>query len=143
MATASRSSPSERSRAQVSPTAALVAVAAIGIGLSIHATVLASVAPSPEQDVAEPTLDRVSDAVSSADVVEPERLDEAATAGPEGYDLQVSLRTNDRTWTAGAVPPQPEGGESSTRTETATRRVAIRTGPGSVVTGRLQVVVWR
>lgn len=143
MATVSRSSAPERRRGQASPTAALVAVATIGIGLTLYATVLAGVAPSPDHEVAEPTLDRVSDAVTSADVADPERLDAAAAVGPAGYELQVSLRADGRTWTAGAVPPNPNGAGLHTGTETATRRVAVRTGPGSVAAGRLRVVVWR
>lgn len=164
MATASRSSAPERgsghpsgedteqlpgkdgrggTRAQASPTAALVAVAAIGMGLSLHATVLAGVAPTPDQDVAGPTLDRVHDAVTSAGVTVPEQLLEAVGAGPDGYELQIMLRADSRRWTAGSTPPeQPENGDHP-ETETATRSVAIRTSPGTVAAGRLQVVVWR
>lgn len=143
MATASRSSTPEQSRGQASPTTALVAVATIGIGLSLYATVLAGVAPTPHHDVAEPTLERVYNAVTSADVAEPERLDAAAMTGPEGYELQATLRVDGRIWTAGPVPPRSKSDSNGARTETATRRVAVRTGPGSVVAGRLRVVVWR
>jgi len=143
MATESRSWALERRRAQASPTATLVAVAVIGMGLSLHATVLTSVAPTPDHDVASPTLDRVSDAITSAGVAAPERLDTATAAGPDGYELQVTLSTDGRTWTVGPVPPRSSGGENGDRTETATQRVAVRTGPGSVDAGRLRVVIWR
>lgn len=164
MATASRSSapewgsgrlsrkinerpPEERkvggTKAQASPTAALVAVAVVGMGLSLHATVLAGVAPTPDQDVAGPTLDRVHDAVTSAGVADPERLSEAVDVGPDGYDLQIRLRVDSRSWTAGTTPPGQADSGDHPKTETATRRVAVRTGPGTVTAGRLQVVVWR
>lgn len=130
-------------RAQASPTAALVAVAAIGIGLSLYATILAGVAPTPDQDVAGPTLERVHDAVTSAGVADPEQLSEAVGAGPAGYDLQITLSVDNSRWTAGAKPPgQAENGVHP-ETETATRWVAVRTSPGTVAAGRLQVVVWR
>ncbi|MEF8799841.1 MAG: hypothetical protein V5A38_07555 [Halolamina sp.] len=164
MATASRSSAPERraghssaattergshergtgeTRAQVSPTAALVAVVAIGIGLSLHVTVLASVAPTPDQNVAGPTLDRVHDATTSAGVTDPDRLGGAVGAAPDGYELKITLRGDNRSWTVGPTPPgQAESGDYS-NPETATRRVAVRTEPGTVAAGYLQVVIWR
>lgn len=164
MATASRSSAPERGsghpvgepteqspgeggaggiRAQASPTAALVAVAAIAMGLSLHATVLASVAPAPDQDVAGPTLDRIHDAVTPAGVADPERLAEAVGSGPDGYELRIRLQVDSRSWTAGSTPPEQAENGIQPETETATRRVAVRIEPGTVFAGRLQVVIWR
>jgi len=131
-------------RGQTSPTAALVAVAAIGIGLSLHATVLSGVSPVADRNVAEPTLERVHDAVVTAGVATPERLEGATAAGPDGYQLRVSLRVDGVRWTAGPTPPSGiEPGQQESQTETAARRVAVRTGPGRVTAGSLRVEVWR
>lgn len=162
MATASRSSGSERDhgaptfeaptqhqrgrtseRAQASPTAALVAVAAVGLGLSLYASVLAGVAPVPERAVAGPTLDRVAEIVAPADVATPERLERAANAGPDGYQLRVSLHLDDRRWVAGPTTPSPAGSSGGSQIQTASRPIAVRTGTGTVLAGRLRVVVWR
>jgi hypothetical protein len=123
-------------RGQLSPTAALVAVAAIGMTMSLYATVFAGVVPVPDRTIAEPTLDRVQTVVVSAGVADPKRLAPAVDSAPEGYQLHVFLRVGDQRWTAGPSPPT-EGAE------TASRAVAVRTGPGTVVSGRLRVVVWR
>lgn len=133
-----------RTRGQASPSAALVAVAAIGIGLSLHATVLSGVAPDVGRDIAEPTLERVHDAVVTAGVAAPERLDGATAAGPDGYQLRVRLRVDSVSWTAGPTPPSDvQSGQQKSGTRTATRRVAVRTGPGRVIAGSLRVEVWR
>lgn len=144
MATASPSSASkprpavgEANRAQVSPTAALVAVATIAMALSLYATVFAGVVPDPDRNVAEPTLNRVQDTVISAAVAAPEKLSAAADAGPNNYRLHIALRTDSRHWSVGPTPP------ASDVTETATRRTAIRIRPGTVRSGHLRVVVWR
>lgn len=147
MATASPSSASnrtgsapstrlERERGQLSPTAALVAVASIGLGLSLYATVFAGVAPLSDRTVAEPTLERVHSTVVAAGVADPARLNQAAAAGPNGYQLRVSLWLEHQHWTVGPTPP-------TNGVQTASRQTAVRTGPGRVRTGRLRVVVWR
>lgn len=148
MATGSLSSGSEhcagpeagRCRGQTSPTAALVAVAAIGMGLSLHATVLAGIVPTADRDIAEPTLERVHDTVVTAGVADRDRLDAAAAAGPDGYHLRVSLHVDGWDWTAGPTPPSGDGAK---RTQTAERHVAVRTGAGRVESGVLRVEVWR
>lgn len=127
-------------RGQTSPTAALVAVAAIGMGLSLHATVLAGVVPAADRDVAEPTLERVHDTVVTAGVADRDRLDAATAAGPDGYHLRVSLRVDGWDWTAGPTPPS---GDGAGRTQTAERHVAVRTGAGRVEAGLLRVEVWQ
>ncbi|MFB6220420.1 MAG: hypothetical protein ABEH90_03185 [Halolamina sp.] len=146
MATASPSSEPEGAtlsgnRGQTSPTAALVAAAAIGMGITLHAIVLTGVVPVPEQEVAGPTLDRVDDAVVIAGVADPKRLDSAAASGPTGYRLRVNLRADGSVWSAGATRPEQVG--SDERVQTAERRVAVRTAVGRVRAGRLRVEVWR
>mgnify|MGYP000123810873 CR=1 FL=1 len=136
MATVSLSSASER-RGQASPTAALVAVAAVGIGLSLYATVFAGIVPTADRDVATPTLSEVHDAVSPAGVAKPDRLDAAIEAGPAGWSLLVELRTDTRRWRTGTPPSQ--GAE----TQSTGRHVPVRTAPGRVQPGWLRVVVHR
>lgn len=136
MVTTSPSSAPER-RGQASPTAALVAVAAVGLGLSLYAAVFAGVVPGTDRDVATPTLSQVHDAVTSADVAEPEGLDSAVDAGPRGWTLHVELRASAQQWTAGTQPtPDAES-------QSAGRRVPVRTSPGRVQSGWLRVVVHR
>ncbi|WP_049980993.1 DUF7285 family protein [Halolamina rubra] len=135
MATASRSSAPDRG--QASPTAALVAVAAVGLGLSLYATVFAGVAPVADREVADPTLSRVHDAVAPAGVAAVERLDDARAAGPTGWAVRVELQVGTRHWSVGEAPAP------TAAFQTAGRRVPVRTAPGQVRPGRLRVVVHR
>jgi hypothetical protein len=135
MATVSPSSAPERG--QASPTAALVAVAAVGFGLSLYATTLAGVAPTVDREIAEPALSRVHDAVAPAGVAVPDRLEAAIDDGPSGWTVRVELRTDAQHWTAGPTPAPNAGAQS------AARRVPVRLAPGRVVSGRLRVVVHR
>lgn len=125
-----------RERGQLSPTAALVAVATIGMGLSLYATAFAGAVPLPDRNVAEPTLERVHSTVVTAGVADPSRLKQAGKNGPDGYRLRVSLGLESQRWAVGPAPP-------TSGVETADRTVAVRTDPGRVRSGRLQVVVWR
>lgn len=106
------------------------------MALSLYATVFAGVVPTPDRNVAEPTLERVHNTVVTAGVAVPSRLDQATAAGPDGYRLHVLLQLGSQRWAVGPAPP-------TNGVETASRRAAVRTGPGSVRTGRLRVVVWR
>ena len=135
MATASRSSAPERG--QASPTAALVAVAAVGLGLSLYAAVFAGVVPTADHEIAEPTLSRVHDAVAPAGVASPERLESAADAGPNGWTVRVDLRAGSQHWTAGDAPA------SNVETQSSGRRVPVRITSGRVESGWLRVVVHR
>lgn len=135
MATASRSSAPERG--QASPTAALVAVAAVGVGLSLYAAVFAGVAPTADREVAEPTLSRVHDVVAPAGVASPDRLEKALDADPDGWTVRVDLRAGSHHWTAGAPP------ETSAGTQSSGRRVPVRIATGRVASGWLRVVVYR
>lgn len=125
----------EPDRAQVEPLAALAAVFAVCVGLALYAGVLSSVTPESSRDLAEPTLDRVHDRLSTGGVAVPDRLDSARAGGPEGYDLNLSLTADDDQWTVGPTPP-PSAGDS------ASRSTGVRVAPGRVHPGRLRVVVW-
>lgn len=139
LSSASEAEPVERKadRGQLSPTAALVAVATVGMALSLYATVFAGIVPVPDQNVADPTLERVHNRVVTAGVAAPDLLEDASAVGPDGYRLYVSLRTAHGRWNTGPTPPK------NGPVETATRRTAVRTSPGEVRSGHLRVVVWR
>jgi hypothetical protein len=126
-------------RGQTEPVVALVALFAVCVGVSLYAGVLSDVTTSlgSERDVAEPTLDRVEDAMSTTGILDPGRESRALDAGPDGYGLHVGVHTEGKRWTAGPTPPEDEA------TQAASRRVSVRVGPGRVRPGRLQVVVWR
>ena len=125
-----------RCRAQASPIAALAALFAVCAGLSLYATVLGGSVPLVQGGgVADPTLDRVHDAATDGGVAAPDRLDRAATRGPDGHRLNVSLTVADEAWTVG---PSVPGGA----TDRASRLVSVRLAPGRVEPGRLSVVVW-
>lgn len=126
---------SDSARAQVEPLAALAAVFAICVGLALYAGVLSSVTPGTGRELADPTLDRVHDRLSTGGVAVPERLDAAQAVGPDGYDLNVSLAADDRQWGVGPTPPPGAA-------DTASRSTGVRVTPGRVAPGRLRVVVW-
>jgi hypothetical protein len=123
------------SRAQVEPLAALAAVFAVCVGLVLYAGVLSSATLETGRDLAEPTLDRVSDRISTGGVAVPDRLDAATAVGPAGYELNLSVTAADRRWSVGPAPPQ-------SATDTASRSTGVHVLPGRVEPGRLRVVVW-
>jgi len=127
-------------RAQVEPTAALAAVFAVCVGLSIYAGVAGDAVTggplSPGPDVtARQTADAVADTARSSGVVLPGRLAGALDAGPSGRRVNATLSTADRRWTAGPTPPAGA--------TTARIRVAARVGPAEVDPATLRVEVWR
>ncbi|WP_424000036.1 DUF7285 family protein [Haloarcula salina] len=125
-------------RATTEPLAALVAVFAVGVGLSLYAGVLDDAFGSLEQDriVAAPTADAVEQRLSSAGVVDPARTDSALDALPAGYRGNVTVSVTDAgRWSTGPTPPA--GADSDTRI------VSVRVAPGTVRRGRLRVRVWR
>jgi len=124
-------------RASTQPLAALVAVLTVSVALSWYAVGLeGTIANSTGADrgIAKPTLDRVTEAVRAGGVVEPENLSAGLEAGPDGYELNVTVSAGDRRWHAG--PAAPETAES------ASRAVGVRTAPGEVDPGRIRVEVW-
>ncbi|WP_318566848.1 DUF7285 family protein [Salinigranum marinum] len=124
-----------RRRAQVEPLAALAALFAVCVGLSVYALVLADAGRPTDRGLAEPALAAVDDAVSVSGVAHPARLDRAVDARPSGTRLNVTLTTDSRAWAVGPTP--------AVHGDRATRRVSVRLGPGRVRVGRLRVVVWR
>lgn len=127
--------PRSSGRGQTEPLAALVAVVAVGLGLSLYAGVLDAELPgSPDRNLAETSMERVEGAVAPAGVAVPSRLDQAHAAGFDGYETNVTLSTSDRCWRRG--PPAPG------TADTATVRLGTRTGPATVQPGTLRVRVW-
>lgn len=120
---------------QTEPLAALVAVVAVGIGLSLYVGVLDAELPeSPDRHLSESAIERVEEAVAPAGVARPSRLDDGQRAGPAGYRTNVTLATDHRRWTVGRSSPQAA--------ETTSTRIGVRTGPSNVRTGTLRVSVW-
>jgi len=123
-------------RGQVEPLAAIVAVFAVGAGLTVYAGVLDGTLPGQDRtQVAEPTLDRLESSVAASGIVEPGELADAQSVAPEGYRLNATLETADDRWQTGPAPPA--------RAQTANERVSVRVEAGRIRPGRLTVRVWR
>ncbi|PSQ57335.1 MAG: hypothetical protein BRD23_08555 [Halobacteriales archaeon SW_9_67_25] len=123
-------------RGQFEAVVALVAVLAIGAGLTVYAGTLSGVVPDePERETAETALDRVHGELRVAGVVDPTRLGRTGNATPGGWQANVTVRTRNRIWQHGPDPP-----EGASR---ADRRVSVRVAPGDVDPARLTVVLWR
>lgn len=122
-------------RAQTEPLAALAAVVAVGLALSLYAGVLDAELPgSSDRHRADAVSERVESAVAPAGVALPSRIDDGQAAGPTGYRTNVTLRADGRYWSAGPTAP----GEA----DTATTRLGIRVNASRVCAGKLSVRVW-
>lgn len=133
----SRGQPSrdQPSRGQVEPIPALAAVVVVGLSLSLYATAIPTDSTlATGHEVAQPTLSRVYDSLTDDGMVNPNRLASARDAGPDGYIVNVTLTYENQTLHSGPRPPA-----SANR---ATRQVSVEHANGSVVPGRLTVVVW-
>jgi len=122
-------------RGQTEPLAALVAVAAVGLGLSLYGGVLAdALGEPPDREFAEPALDRVEHAVAPAGVVRPETLADGLSHAPAGHRIRLVVTSDGKRWTAGPLP------DDDVR-DRAERPVSVRVGPTDVRPGRLRAVV--
>lgn len=127
--------PSWAREAQTEPFAALVAVAVVGLALGAYAGAFEAAVPDPvDRNPAQQTADRVERALTVGGVVRPERLADATDAGPSGYRVNATLVAGNTTLSTG-----PEAPETA---DTATRRVSVHRGAGTVAPGRLEVHVW-
>lgn len=125
-------------RGQVDPLPALVAVAVVGLALTLYAGSLGTVpSPDPDDDAATAAvaLGAVCERVCVGGRVDPATLADGLAAAPDGHRLRIVLLAGDEEWTAGPTPP----GDAAS----AARTVTVRVGPGETVPGRLRVVVWR
>lgn len=120
---------------QVEPIAALVAVFAVCVGVTLYVGVLDDHLPiETDRALEETAADRLVAEASSDGVVEPPVPTAARAATPTGYRLNATVRADDRTWASGPTPPA-----DVTRAE---RRVPVRVEPGVVRPGRLEVRLW-
>lgn len=128
--------PSSSDRGQTEPLAALVSVLALGIGLSLYVGVLDSTLPflASDADMAPVAADALVAEASPFGVVHPPLGAAVAAARPNGHAINGTLRTESRTWREG--PPRAEVADCVTRT------VSVRTAPGTVRPGALEVCVW-
>ncbi len=123
-------------RGQFEAVVALVAVLAVSAGLVAYAGTLSTALPGdPERATAETALDRVHRTLRVAGVAQPDRLDRTPEVAPQGWRMNVTLRTREGRWTQGPDPPG-EGLQSQ-------RRISVRVAPGALRPGRLTVVLWR
>lgn len=125
---------SSRGRGQAEPTVTLAAVLAIVLGLTAYAIVLADAVPDRDRDLAEPTLVRAHDQLTSGGVADPSRLEFSRDEAPAGYDVNLTLETGDRRWAVGPLAPPSA--------DVASRSVGVRLRPGTVRPATLAVEVW-
>lgn len=122
-------------RAQVEPLAALSAVFVVGLALSAYAGVLDATLPTPDRNIAEPTVERVERSVCEVRVADPSALADGLRVGPDGYHLNLTLVAAGQQWHAGPpAPPNADAAESA---------VSVRVGPGRIRPGRLRAEVWQ
>lgn len=128
--------PSWSRRGQVEPLAALAAVFAVGIGLSLYVGVLDGTLPelTSNRRMAVVAADRLLAEASAFGSLRPPLDDPAAAARPTGHELNATLRSDGVTWTAG-----PQRQPSA---DCVTRRVSVGVAPGRVRAGRLEVCTW-
>lgn len=116
-------------RAQAEPLAALVALFAVCVALSLYAGALDVRAPGDDPPV-RGALDATYDRLRNGSAAVPSRL----SLPPSRYAVNVTLSAAGNDWSVGPVPPRG--------TSRASRPVAVRLGPGRVAAGRLRVAVW-
>ena len=121
-------------RAQTEPIAALVAVFAVGIGLTAYAGVLGTALDPIGRNTAEPVLGRLHDEVTTGGVVRPSLLEAGVAAGPDGYRINVTVTVGGRRWAAGPAAPS--------HADRADRPASVVLEPGVARPGRLRVAVW-
>lgn len=123
-------------KGQTEPLAALIAVFALGVGLSLYVGVLDATLPSltNDREIAPTAADKFLAEAQSFGSVEPPIADATADASPNGYRLNATIRAAGETWTEG--PPRRERGSC------VDRSISVRTAPGQIRPGRLEVCVW-
>lgn len=123
-------------RGQTEPIAALVAVFALGAGLSLYVGVLGTTLPSltEEAELSPAAADRVVADASAAGVIRPPIEDAVADARPNGHEINATLRSGSAAWSGG--PPRADAADCTRR------RVSVRVAPGTVRPGSLEVCVW-
>jgi hypothetical protein len=128
---------SSSARAQVEPLAALVAVFALGVGLSLYVGVLDSTVSTvtDEAGVTPAATAKLESEASSFGTIQPPIESAVETAKPDGRELNASLRTERLAWHGGPT--------RSGSMDCEARSVSVRTAPGRVRPGELEVCTWR
>jgi len=123
-------------RGQTEPLAALVAVFALGAGLSLYVGALDSTLPflTTESEITPTAADRLVSEASSSGAVRPPIAGATETARPDGHAMNATVRTEAGSWYGGA--PTPESANC------VRRGVAVRVAPGTVRPGSLEVCTW-
>lgn len=119
-------------RGYVEPLAALAAVFALAVGVTLYAGTLAETSPTPDRERATAMLDAVAGNAEVLGLLNPADIEIPDT--PAGWSVNLTLEAGSSRWTRGG-PPSPTA-------DRASRRVSVRTGPGIVEPGRLRVAVW-
>lgn len=117
----------------VEPIAALAAVFAVVVGITVYAGVVGDVLEPSERAVAKAVLEDVLHRAEVEGVLDPAAL--AGAEPPAGWRANVTLATGEGRWRTGPDPPDDA--------DRATRQVPVRLGPGTVRPGRITVVAWR
>jgi hypothetical protein len=121
--------------AQTEPLAAVVAVVVVALALALYVGAFEANLPGPvDRNHAEAAADRIERALTVGGVARPSRLTAALDRGPDGYRVNATLTVGDPAERAGPTAPETA--------DTARRRVSVRTGPGRVEPGQLEVRVW-
>ena len=109
---------------------------ALGVGLSLYVGVLDSTLPSltVESEMAPIAAARFVEEASDFGVVRPPIGDATDAASPNGYVMNATVRTRADAWFGG-----PTRGQTA---DCVRRRVSVRTAPGRVRPGTLEVCVW-
>lgn len=127
-------------RGQVEPLAALVALVAVGAGVSLYAGALADA--RTDRGGFDPTVETVADRalehVAPVGVARSVRMSELPSVAPSGHRLNATLTCGDDRWTVGPSAPAT----ASPAASRATRPTSVRVAPGRIRPGTLRVVIW-
>jgi hypothetical protein len=128
--------PSSPDRGQTEPLAALVAVLALGIGLSLYVGVLDTTLPllSSDSEITPAAADRFLAESSTFGTVHPPIADSVAASRPTGYELNATVRAEGSVWAGG--PRRVEAADCTVRS------ISVRIAPGRIRPGRLEVCTW-
>lgn len=123
-------------RGQTEPLAALIAVFALGAGLSLYVGALESTLPllSTDSGITPTAADRLVSEASSFGALRPPIAGATETARPSGYAMNATVRTDAGVW---------HGGDpTSDAADCVRRQVAVGVAPGTVRPGTLEVCTW-
>lgn len=125
--------PRSSARGYIEPVAAIAAVFAVVLGLTVYASVDRPDHRPTDRSVAGAVLEELRHQLQVDGVLAPARLSDADV--PTGWSVNVTLATPSGRWTRGPAPP----GDA----DRARRAVAVRLGPTAIRPGSLTVVAWR